>query len=402
MLLAALSDGVHDHGERLREPLHVRGGAEPHGCRHHHRRSPCAHPRRRPPRGARARRPTCARRRALVLAGIVADGETRVHDIKHIDRGYEDYVGKLTSLGADVERGLCERGRGGRCSKKKKGLHRLPIQAHVAAHGIEHGRKPCRSPAARQRGRHSSGPYNASGVEFSTDVAATRRTAASSVRWACRLKAARRQRVLAPRFAPGVRGGDQRRSRIRRIAFLLAVVLIVALVAGGVGVAAYFGSSDSRLSRGLNAKQALVSAGGKPYYVLMAADLGTASGKRRIGAGVHARARRRGVARRLVLNVPANMRRPSLRREEPSALRCGLRGRRCQLIARVAGDSSSRHRPLRLHRRRGGSEGWSLGGRGRDGCALPRRSTIPGRASRCCRAASRAFRAHPRSSPCAR
>lgn len=47
---------------------------------------------------------------ALVLAGIVADGETRVHDIKHIDRGYEDYVGKLTSLGADVERGFASEG----------------------------------------------------------------------------------------------------------------------------------------------------------------------------------------------------------------------------------------------------------------------------------------------------
>ena len=40
----------------------------------------------------------------LVLAGIVAEGETRVHKINHIDRGYEDYVGKLRSLGADVSR----------------------------------------------------------------------------------------------------------------------------------------------------------------------------------------------------------------------------------------------------------------------------------------------------------
>ena len=43
---------------------------------------------------------------ALVLAGIVAEGETRVHKISHIDRGYEDYVGKLRSLGADVAREL--------------------------------------------------------------------------------------------------------------------------------------------------------------------------------------------------------------------------------------------------------------------------------------------------------
>lgn len=41
---------------------------------------------------------------ALVLAGIAAEGETVVHSIQHIDRGYEDYVGKLRSLGADVRR----------------------------------------------------------------------------------------------------------------------------------------------------------------------------------------------------------------------------------------------------------------------------------------------------------
>ena len=41
---------------------------------------------------------------ALVLAGIVAEGETSVYKIEHIDRGYEDYVGKLASLGADVKR----------------------------------------------------------------------------------------------------------------------------------------------------------------------------------------------------------------------------------------------------------------------------------------------------------
>ena len=41
---------------------------------------------------------------ALVLAGIVAEGETRIHKVSHIDRGYEDYVGKLRLLGADVER----------------------------------------------------------------------------------------------------------------------------------------------------------------------------------------------------------------------------------------------------------------------------------------------------------
>jgi UDP-N-acetylglucosamine 1-carboxyvinyltransferase len=41
---------------------------------------------------------------AGVLAGMVADGETRVHDVHHIDRGYADFAGRLRSLGADVER----------------------------------------------------------------------------------------------------------------------------------------------------------------------------------------------------------------------------------------------------------------------------------------------------------
>lgn len=41
---------------------------------------------------------------ALVLAGLVAEGKTEIGCIHHIDRGYEDIVGKLTSLGADIAR----------------------------------------------------------------------------------------------------------------------------------------------------------------------------------------------------------------------------------------------------------------------------------------------------------
>lgn len=40
---------------------------------------------------------------SLVLAGLVADGETRMSEVYHIDRGYEDFVGKLSALGADIE-----------------------------------------------------------------------------------------------------------------------------------------------------------------------------------------------------------------------------------------------------------------------------------------------------------
>ena len=41
---------------------------------------------------------------ALVLAGLRAEGETVVGDAYHIDRGYEDMVGKLSSLGAVIGR----------------------------------------------------------------------------------------------------------------------------------------------------------------------------------------------------------------------------------------------------------------------------------------------------------
>lgn len=41
---------------------------------------------------------------ALVLAGLVAEGETTIGDPHHIDRGYEDLVGKLAALGAHIER----------------------------------------------------------------------------------------------------------------------------------------------------------------------------------------------------------------------------------------------------------------------------------------------------------
>ncbi len=41
---------------------------------------------------------------ALVLAGLVAEGVTRVVELKHVDRGYVNLAGKLAQLGADVER----------------------------------------------------------------------------------------------------------------------------------------------------------------------------------------------------------------------------------------------------------------------------------------------------------
>jgi len=41
---------------------------------------------------------------ALILAGLKAENYTRVTELKHLDRGYVDFAGKLAALGADIER----------------------------------------------------------------------------------------------------------------------------------------------------------------------------------------------------------------------------------------------------------------------------------------------------------
>lgn len=41
---------------------------------------------------------------AVVVAGLCARGQTLVEDVHYIERGYEDFVGKLARLGADIRR----------------------------------------------------------------------------------------------------------------------------------------------------------------------------------------------------------------------------------------------------------------------------------------------------------
>ena len=55
-------------------------------------------------RGAALKAPDLRAGAALVLAGLAAEGQTTVDDIKYIKRGYEDFVGKFKSLGADLMR----------------------------------------------------------------------------------------------------------------------------------------------------------------------------------------------------------------------------------------------------------------------------------------------------------
>ena len=39
-----------------------------------------------------------------MIAGLAASGVTSVDQIHFVERGYEDLIGKLTALGADIKR----------------------------------------------------------------------------------------------------------------------------------------------------------------------------------------------------------------------------------------------------------------------------------------------------------
>jgi UDP-N-acetylglucosamine 1-carboxyvinyltransferase len=41
---------------------------------------------------------------AMVVAGLAAEGETEITGVHHIDRGYDDLVGRLAAVGATIER----------------------------------------------------------------------------------------------------------------------------------------------------------------------------------------------------------------------------------------------------------------------------------------------------------
>jgi UDP-N-acetylglucosamine 1-carboxyvinyltransferase len=54
--------------------------------------------------GARVQASDLRASASLVLAGLVAEGETIIERVYHIDRGYEKIESKLRSVGADIER----------------------------------------------------------------------------------------------------------------------------------------------------------------------------------------------------------------------------------------------------------------------------------------------------------
>ena len=59
--------------------------------------------------GARVSAPDLRAGAALVIAGLAAEGITIVDDIVYIQRGYEDFEGKLRGLGAEIQKVSSER-----------------------------------------------------------------------------------------------------------------------------------------------------------------------------------------------------------------------------------------------------------------------------------------------------
>ena len=40
----------------------------------------------------------------MVIAALAAEGSTTIEDAHYIERGYEDIIGKLTAMGANIRR----------------------------------------------------------------------------------------------------------------------------------------------------------------------------------------------------------------------------------------------------------------------------------------------------------
>ena len=41
---------------------------------------------------------------AMIIAGLIANGETSITNVAYIERGYEDIIGKMRKLGVEIER----------------------------------------------------------------------------------------------------------------------------------------------------------------------------------------------------------------------------------------------------------------------------------------------------------
>ena len=78
---------------------------------------------------------------SLILAGLAAEGETRVSRVYHLDRGYEHVVRKLSAVGATIERlKEGERRTHPVVSLRAEGHERIKSALSVAGAEIERGR----------------------------------------------------------------------------------------------------------------------------------------------------------------------------------------------------------------------------------------------------------------------
>jgi UDP-N-acetylglucosamine 1-carboxyvinyltransferase len=81
----------------LREPLHACARTQPHG-RAYRNQGPHRHrPRRQKLSGAEVMATDLRASMSLVIAGLAAEGETQVHRLYHLDRGYERLEEKLSA-----------------------------------------------------------------------------------------------------------------------------------------------------------------------------------------------------------------------------------------------------------------------------------------------------------------
>ena len=46
---------------------------------------------------------------ALIIAGIIAKGSSKIYGLEHLDRGYENFESKLKKLGIKIKRDCCKR-----------------------------------------------------------------------------------------------------------------------------------------------------------------------------------------------------------------------------------------------------------------------------------------------------
>ena len=105
MALMTTREGHQRHPrDDLREPLHARAGAGAPRCRHHAARRHGDHQGRQGPHGAPVMATDLRASVSLVIAGLMAEGETMINRVYHLDRGFEQLEQKLSRCGAQIER----------------------------------------------------------------------------------------------------------------------------------------------------------------------------------------------------------------------------------------------------------------------------------------------------------